>query len=933
MVEVVKVAYGVGVAGVRLARPEFVLDYRTTNKLRMMRNRDLIAYLKPVNSRLGRANRIELVDLTGQVTDVEANSYRLTVRLDLPGGIYRMYLRTKPRAFVMATANIEMVRVPDGRRVPVGPWDLDHVTNVMALPMAKVYVNGALKGGLWFAMPGPEEIAEERLFADLGFEAASGANELVLELMERDRERMGWDRLEFAEIREDDRRRAVLLPASGSKPRVFATQAELSECLRRWRGRPEFDALGVSLRRDPLVLLTDNSQGTLSLAMIYYAITGDVEVGERARDAVIELARAATWSGRPDPLLMGGENDRGISLRLFHVALAWEQLQPLLSEDHRKVLLAKAGEYLRKMYDFTVLQRAYMGYPAIDPHSLGSWNGVAIACMAFYDDLEVARHALPFFHGLFMDSLQLFPESGKAAWATYFPFHLVLYLAAASVFGGPLPETAESRFLDNLGAALLTCFESPNSQELQRGLRTREHRFLTAFLHRFHATPGIDSIYRTFAERERRTAGDLSLGVFDLLYAPDAEGATAVMPHRPLYAKDVGDVIASSQREPRVSISMSAGAKAGRRSSFTLMPQNREFAPSMGAIEVAVDGAPVLCNLNISSYGINSALTNTLCLEDGGGVTNGQYLNGAVRPDQNSSMRRYLCGERFMYAHVAIAHALQPALEVEAAERVWIFDRVSGAMVIADSFAAGHDLQFATHLHCSGSAKDVGSSVYRLSGGQADLIAGIKGGSKALGNEEKGELYVEVLGASAECRVVLEEPTWIPGYIYGLNYTGREEMSDGRFPRYTRWRLEMVERERAGEFLFALAPKPGMVSRKDQGILLPGAGMELGRGEHTALGVTCECECLLWEDGPARLTALGVTRLLHDGRSASFEPPADLEYGVTTGIGELFAASAPRVMLDGFEVGAWDAEGSDRAHGALHAAFRMTVNRRDGDSR
>lgn len=137
------------------------------------------------------------------------------------------------------------------------------------------------------------------------------------------------------------------------------------------------------------------------------------------------------------PATDGWRKRQGISVRLFHIALAWEHLGSLLTAADRNVLQAKAEEYIRKIYDFTVLQRAYMGYPAIDPHSLGSWNGVAIACMAFYDELPVARHALPFFHGLLMDSLQLFPDSGKAAWATYFPFHMVLYLAAACTFGGP----------------------------------------------------------------------------------------------------------------------------------------------------------------------------------------------------------------------------------------------------------------------------------------------------------------------------------------------------------------------------------------------------------------------------------------------------------------------------------------------------------------
>jgi hypothetical protein len=155
-----------------------------------MQNSDLITFLKPVVSQFSTPDRVEFLDVTGQVTDIEANRYRLSLHLDLPAGIYRGRFQTRAGSFDMATASLNMVRVPDGKRVPVGPWDLDHLHNVMAMPMAKVWVNGALKGGLWFAMPGPEEISESRLFADFGFEAKDGANELVLELVERDRERM-----------------------------------------------------------------------------------------------------------------------------------------------------------------------------------------------------------------------------------------------------------------------------------------------------------------------------------------------------------------------------------------------------------------------------------------------------------------------------------------------------------------------------------------------------------------------------------------------------------------------------------------------------------------------------------------------------------------------------------------------------------------------
>ena len=893
--------------------------------LMYMRNRDLVAFLKPISNQFSSAGSVELIDVTGQVTDIRADSFRLTIRLALAAGLYRGRLETTRGAFDMGTAMIDMVRVPDGRRVPVGPWDLDHIHNVMAMPMARIFVNGKLKGGLWFAMPGPQQIDEGRLAADFGFEAEPGENELVLELIERDRERIQWGSLDFLEIRTDDRRKAPLEPVVRGHPRIFLSAQDAQQVRDRWKGSAAFRALMDRLRTEDLVFLTDNSQGTLEVALLVFALTGDATIGERAKARIMELANAPTWSGRPDPLLMGGENDRMIGHRLYHTALAWDYLQPLLDDGERRALLAKAEEYLQKIYDFTVLQRAYMGYPSIEPHSLGAWNGAAIACMAFYDDLAIARHALPFFHALFCDSLALFPASGKAAWATYFPFHMVLYLAAARVFGGERAELSSSAFLDNLGEALMAAFEVPNSQELQRGLRTREHRFLTAFLCRFHPTPKIDSIYRAFAERERKATGDLALGIFDLLYAPETDGEVMPFPNRPLFARDVGDVIATARGEQVIAVSLSGGSRAGRRAAFTLMPQNREFAPSLGAIDVTVDGTPVLCNINMGLYGLNSALTNTMCFEDGGALTNGQYLNGDIPPESCGILRRCFIDDRYVCAHVVVTHALDPALEIDRADRIFLFDRKSGVIVLADAFKGRRAIRFATHLHCSGSVKTLGGGQYRLSGGQANLIAGIKGGSKGLSDEEKGELFVQVLRDMPSARVVVEEPAWVPGYIYGLNNTGKEDISEGRFPRYQRWRLEAPEPVAEGSFLVAVSPRAGQVTFTNGMVLLPEGGRaRFGSGNVRALGVECECEWLLWDEESRRITAMGLRSLRHDGCALSFGAAVDAEYSAASGVGTIYSqGSQPPATVLGFEYGPVAPAGDDawRTHNPYRARF------------
>jgi hypothetical protein len=869
-----------------------------------MKNSDLIAYVKPISSQFSREDAVELIDITGRVTDIEASQHHISMRLSLRPGLYRGRLEMSPGSFRMATAMIDMVQVPDGRRVPVGPWDLDHIHNVMAMPMLRTYVNGRLKGGLWFSMPGPEEIAEERLNADFGFEAQDGENEVVLELIERDRQRLNLGKLAYLELREDDRRPVLLEPATGSHPRIFLNPGEAVKLRERWHGTTQFEELKKQLTSQDLVFLMDNSQGTLELACLLYAITGDASLGGRAKRRILELAQAPTWSGRPDPLLMGGDNDRGISLRLYLTGLGWEYLQPLLNDADRRAILAKAEEYIGKMYDFTLLQRGYMGCPAIDPHSLGAWNGTAIACMAFFDELAIARRALPLFHGLFCESLKLFPDSGKAAWATYFPFHLVLYLAAAHTFAGKRKELDQSPFLDHLGEALLASFEVPNSQELQRGLRTREHRFLTAYLCHFHPTPGIDSIYRAFVDKERRATGNVVPGIFDMLYAPASAGSIASFPDRPLFAKDVGDLIASVRGEHTLAVSVSGGPKAGRKAVFHLMPQNREFAPSMGALEISVDGAPVICNINMSLYGLNSALTNTMCFEEGGAVTNGQYLNGEILPECGGVIRRCLISDRFIYAHVVITYALDPKLQIRNADRVFVLDRQTGTIVLSDAFQGDRPIRFATHLHCSGSVTDVGGSQYRLTGGQANLIAGIKGGSKELDDAERGEIFVQILDGPDSAHVVVEEPSWVPGYIYGLNNTGQEDISEGRFPRYRRWRLEVAEPVARGRFLLALGPRPAEIGYGDGHVQLPqGGSIRFGDPIIAALDLECDCECLLWDEESRQVMAMGLRRLRHGDRKLVSKVLVDVTYSTDEGSGIIYSPALPKLEgTSGFHV-------------------------------
>ena len=141
-----------------------------------MRNRDLICFLKPISNQFSAPGSVEFMDVTGQVTDIQADPARLTIRLNLSAGLYSGRFETAPHAFDMSTAMIELWSgFPMASACRLGHGTLDHIhRNVMALLLYAPGSTGKLKGGLWFAVPGPDQIARGSLCADFGFEAQDG---------------------------------------------------------------------------------------------------------------------------------------------------------------------------------------------------------------------------------------------------------------------------------------------------------------------------------------------------------------------------------------------------------------------------------------------------------------------------------------------------------------------------------------------------------------------------------------------------------------------------------------------------------------------------------------------------------------------------------------------------------------------------------------
>jgi hypothetical protein len=159
-----------------------------------------------------------------------------------------------------------------------------------------------------------------------------------------------------------------------------------------------------------------------------------------------------------------------------------------------------------------------------------------------------------------------------------------------------------------------------------------------------------------------------------------------------------------------------------------------------------------------------------------------------------------------------------------------------------------------------------------------------------------------------------------------LNNTGKEDIRDGRFPRYQRWRLEAGEITTQSSFLIALSPKPDQVRYTDGAILLPdGGGIRLGYGTLQALGVECECECLMWDETGGQITTLGLRSMQRGEGRLSFGTPLDVDFNTKTGEGVLYAQGALQpVEARGFDVGPWTPVTSEAwmTHNTYRAPFR-----------
>jgi len=103
--------------------------------------------------------------------------------------------------------------------------------------------------------------------------------------------------------------------------------------------------------------------------------------------------------------------------------------------------------------------------------------------------------------------------------------------------------------------------------------------------------------------------------------------------------------------------------------------------------------------------------------------------------------------------------------------------------------------------------------------------------------------------------------------------------------------------------------------------------VRLGYGTHAALGLECDCECLMWDEEAQRITAMGLHRLRQGADELAFAVPVDLTYNVNSGAGTAYTQVAIEpAKACGFQIDPWWSSIDDESW-KTHNAYRAQILR------
>lgn len=721
------------------------------------------------------SNDIRLV----QITDSE-----LTLRVQCRAGYQSAFLKLWPDRFDAGTLDIEMDEFPSGKTVLSRGWDLHQFEPRMAVPVFAAFLNGRDLGDVWFDVPHYLDHRRGVLDTEFGFRVDMDDEvELRLVIPKIDRGRLRWNMLERLEIGPDERTEVSLPPLKKSRhdrpwlflngqtvkqvqsafkrmPQLAEPLAFLEEVLEDYDGIPPENVKNYKPRKG-----RRNPPAYVPIPQIAAGaalVTGAPEWIAIARRCLRQLCCRPSWSQSKNPRVMGGDNDMPVGHPLLGISMIVNYLNEYLDEEERAMAVAKAREYTRKLYDFSVLQKRYhTGLGHITSHETCTLLGLAAACMVFRPELpEESDRWLAWAHGRMLCGLRAAPAEGRHSWPTYGPQFMVSYAAAVHDYAGV--NLFEEPFLKAIPFALWREIDTLPTYELDRHCR-----WIFAACSTYSGVPEAKAGWHRLWKAQSEYSGDEHVaGWQDMLWHPRDGGRE---PERGasksfLYA-DTGLALMSTSESPaRLACRYQSGVAVGRAGFHTRTRYGMELhdANADGGIMILVDGFPVVAPAP-SPYRRGFALQSVVTVNGAGHYMDGRVLG--VRPEESwlSKITSFKDSVSKTVATGENTGAYREELGVTQSRRRVALDKRRQTITVEDSISLAKPQRIAARFQCTGYIEKVAPGHYRFHSETPSAYIG-----PAFANEPRQTLELFVADAD-KYRIHIRKAQMVLPYSYGFN--------------------------------------------------------------------------------------------------------------------------------------------------------------------
>jgi hypothetical protein len=690
-----------------------------------MQNTDLLYLLLPgIHTEAGA----EFYDFTERCAVRADGCYALEISGDFPAALVMFEIELRPDAFDYDTLYCELSEYPSGEYVKTGPWDLSMDAPVrMQVPTLDVHWRGEHYGNLWFEMPSPEDIREQRIggtFALL-FEQ-SGPQTIRIVVPDYERHRLDFTMVEQIAIRLDNRDIPQITPRpewapdtpwlllGDHHPADWPALRQTTAGAKFWQAMAEetrqYFASGASTVRGAMTLC---NAAFMALAGDETALEQLVALLQQRRQSDDFLANTQMpikdgrlrWSEETRWLMGHGWNDYGFAWVLLENACVYQWLKDRLPKEITGWLKQNLLRYGRELYRFGVFQRQYTGAQGIilNNHAFVPYWAVGALGAVFLREEPEAQAWLDFAFGRLREGAVQLRDAAVCPnhliWGATFQYQLIEFMRAITG-----EDHRDSPYFKNIPTALWRhryFHKAAGFPQIKR-----YYELLTAACYASQLDNAEAQWYYQLLRRKEQTSPDpLPASFLNILWHSDKPGVQPEekVKNSSILFRDASYALLQTNYErPRFAVSIKGGP-LGKTIAMLLESYTGCYHGDLefhGAFDVWLNGYAVLRSLS-GGYRASFRNGNFVLVDGDGYYLDGAYLLGRGDKSRVAWLRAAEVKADRAYLDIVNTRSYRADLRMDLSRRRLWFDAIQEWAVIVDDVRSRDEHDYMLCLHAA----------------------------------------------------------------------------------------------------------------------------------------------------------------------------------------------------------------------------------------